>query len=68
MEYVVVLYPRTRDVFIDGDRVGPTNRILYVPRGQHRFDLGAPVDYRPPRQSANIVKTGPTTPAFVRFS
>jgi len=67
MEFVVVTYPRIRDVFIDGRRVGPTNRVLFVPRGRHLFDLGKPVNYRPPQQSVNVINTSPMTPAFVHF-
>ncbi len=47
MEYVVVYYPTARDVRIDGQIAGKTNRSLRVERGHHTFDLGDPQDYQP---------------------
>jgi hypothetical protein len=47
MEYVVVSYPANRDVRIDGQIAGKTNKTLRVERGHHIFDLGDPQDYQP---------------------
>jgi hypothetical protein len=47
MEYVVVSYPTDRDVRIDGQLAGKTNKTLRVERGHHTFDLGDPQDYKP---------------------
>jgi len=47
MEYVVVSYPTTRKVRIDGQDAGFTNDTLMVETGNHLFDLGDPRDYQP---------------------
>jgi hypothetical protein len=62
MEWVVVKYPRVRDVFIDGRRSGETNRLLVVAEGTHRFDLGMPPDYAPDRQIVTVTDTADGAP------
>jgi hypothetical protein len=47
MEYVVISYPTTRKVRIDGQDAGFTNDTLMVEAGHHLFDLGDPRDYLP---------------------
>lgn len=59
-EYVIVVYPRVRDVFIDGRRSGRTNQLLVVAAGGQKFSLGIPYDYQP---RSVTVAVGSTTPA-----
>ena len=47
MEYVVISYPTTRKVRIDGQDAGFTNDTLMVETGNHLFDLDDPRDYQP---------------------
>jgi hypothetical protein len=42
MEYVLISYPTTRNVRIDGQLAGKTNDTLMVERVHHMFDLGEP--------------------------
>ncbi|MGH8472316.1 MAG: hypothetical protein ACREVJ_07680 [Gammaproteobacteria bacterium] len=67
MEWVIVKYPRVRDVFIDGRRSGPANRMLIVREGKQTFHLGTPIDYRPPRRSVTVTGTSAADPAMVEF-
>ncbi len=68
MEYVLVIYARVRDVFVDGRRSGVTNRLLIVPRGTHEFSLGIPVDYRPPDQTLPVAGTNAASPLKIVFA
>jgi len=66
-EYVLVVFPRVRDVFIGGVRIGQTNVLLRLRRGQYTFDLGVPVTYRPVRKVASVVNTSAIRPKIVQF-
>jgi hypothetical protein len=65
MEYVVVRYPKVRDVRIDGQVAGKTNDTLIVEKGHHVFDLGEPLDYMPPSVEKNVQDTAPEAPLIV---
>lgn len=67
MEWVIVRYPRVRDVFIDGRRSGPTNRMLIVRAGTQTFDLGSPVDYTPQQQRIVVTNTTAAAPRLIDF-
>lgn len=67
MEWVIVRYPRIRDVFIDGRRSGPTNHLLIVREGTQTFHLGLPVDYRPQRQTVVVTGTSAANPQLIDF-
>ena len=67
-EYVIVLFPTVRDVFIDTHRIGPTNQVFRIRRGHHSFSLGNPVSYTPAMQVMNIVNTTMMRPAVVMFT
>lgn len=68
MEWVIVTYPRTRDVFIDTRRSGQTNRLLIVSEGTHEFHLGVPVDYRPRKRVVPVTDTTPDDPLKIAFA
>ncbi len=44
MEYVVVNFDETRDVYIDDQKNGETNKTVRVGAGTHTFRLGDPQD------------------------
>lgn len=67
MEWVIVNYPRVRDVFVDRRRSGPTNQILIVREGTQTFDLGTPVDYRPARRTVTVTGTSAADPEMIEF-
>jgi len=61
-EYVRVLYPEDRVVYMDGQPYGRTGQLLTVQRGTHVFDLGQPLDYRPPQQLVLVQDTSMDAP------
>lgn len=67
MEWIKVLYPQKRDVFVDGRRSGETGVKLIVARGRHRFDLGAPHDYSPGHRDVSVTGTSPLSPMLIEF-
>lgn len=68
MEWVKVVYPRTRDVFVDGRRSGQTNVVLIVARGTHRFGLGTPADYKPAKRDVKVAGTSALAPLEIEFT
>jgi hypothetical protein len=68
MEYVIARYPVERDVFIDWQVAGKTNRLLMVEKGHHRFDLGRPGDYTPDSYDLTVENTTELTPLILEFS
>jgi len=68
LEWVKVLYPRTRDVYIDDELCGETNVPLAVGQGTQQIDLGAPADYTPARRRVTVTGTSQTRPREVVFT
>ena len=68
MEYVIARYPVERDVFIDWQVAGKTNRLLMVEKGHHRFDLGRPGDYTTDSYDLTVENTTELTPLILEFS
>jgi len=67
MEYVQVLGPKERTVFIDGRPAGLTNTTLMVETGTHEFNLDQPVNYRPSSQLAMVTNTTSISPFLIKF-
>ncbi|MGH8593081.1 MAG: hypothetical protein ACREX9_12905 [Gammaproteobacteria bacterium] len=67
MEWVIVNYPRVRDVFVDGRRSGPTNLLLIVREGTQTVHLGTPVDYQPARRTLTVTGTSAADPEMIKF-
>jgi hypothetical protein len=72
MEWVIVNYPGTRDVFFSNalyknQRWGTTNRLLSMPTGQATIDLGMPVDYSPRKKTIVIAETSVEEPLEIEF-
>jgi len=65
MEHVVVTYPTTRKVRIDGQDAGFTNDTLMVEKGNHIFDLGEPQDYQPPSVERSVQNTTSVGPLII---
>lgn len=66
-EFIQVLYPASRDVFVDGELEGKTNETLRVERGTHTVNLGDPRDYAPKWRRPQVKNTSPIKPMEVRF-
>jgi len=65
MEYVVISYPTTRKVCIDGQDAGLTNETLMVETGNHIFDLGSPRDYQPRSVTKIVLSTTSIGPLII---
>ena len=46
-EYFRVNYTEQRDVFVDGVKMGRTNRRIEIGGGTYAINMGTPRDYRP---------------------
>lgn len=67
MEYVLVMFPTSRPVEIDGQPYGQTGDVLELRPGHHTFDLGNPPDYTPVFQNVLVAGTTPVQPLEVLF-
>jgi hypothetical protein len=67
-QYVIVSFPDNRTVFVDGTACGPTNQVMIVQRGTHRFDLGEPADYAPPSIERLVIGTSQDNPMRLAFT
>lgn len=67
MENVIIKYPETRTVFIDGEDSGMTNTVLRIEAGTHTFNLGEPKDYMPSFRRRKVTGTSPVKPMEVTF-
>lgn len=66
-EYFKVNYSEQRDVFVDGVKMGRTNRRIEIGAGTYAISMGAPGDYRPKWQLATIIDTFADEPLIVTF-
>jgi hypothetical protein len=67
MEHLLVHFPVSRAVLIDGEESGSTNAILRVEEGTHTVSLGDPLYYKPSSRTVNIKGTTPIKPREVTF-
>lgn len=66
-EYLVVLFPRQRQVLINGEFMGMTNKKLELEGGQYEVKLGAPQNFTPPKHDIDLVGTSSLMPMTVEF-
>ena len=66
-EYFLVKYPKQRDVFVDGSKMGRTNRTIEIGPGTYTVNLGEPKDYAPKWRRVQISDTYPDEPKIVAF-
>lgn len=67
IQWMIVHYPRLRDVFIDGMRAGITEDKLPVREGTQRVHLGSPIDYTPQKRKVTVTGTSEDAPKEVSF-
>lgn len=67
MEYIIVTYPQTRTVFIDGEENGETGERLRVEEGKHTVNLGDPRDYKPKWRRPTVTGTTTVHPMIIEF-
>jgi len=66
-QYVKVVFPDARSVFVDGHDAGSTNKEFQVEAGEHRFHLGEPRNYTPDVQVVTVNNTLPGQPRTITF-
>ena len=67
-EFVIVMYPRRRDVIVDGRTTAKTRETFILETGNHTFSLAGPNDYGPSSQSHLIEHTAANDPFVVVFT
>ena len=67
MEFIIVKFPETRSVLIDGEEGGFTNTTLRMEEGTHTFSLGGKQDYKPSTLTLKIQRTTMVKPMEVIF-
>ena len=69
MNWILVLYPRRRSVFLDGEFIGYTNRKLFVGEaGTYTVDLGDNKNYTPTEMTVRISRTTRRKPLELTFT
>lgn len=68
MEFVIVTYPTNRLAYIDGEKSGITNSVLFVDSGTHIFTLGPYSNYTPESQEIMVEGTTVFEPLEIIFS
>lgn len=69
MEYLVVRFPGSRPVLINGTINGRTNALLQLAAGTHTISLTPPMDFSPPGgHEVELRGTNPLDPRVVRFA
>ncbi|HWQ94086.1 MAG TPA: hypothetical protein VN418_01095 [Gammaproteobacteria bacterium] len=67
-EYVIVVFPTKRQVYIDDESNGHTNDKLRVDTGTHVFDLGTYANYAPESQTVLVEGTSSLEPMKIVFT
>ena len=67
-EYLVVLFPRSRRVMINGEFMGTTNKKLELENGVYEVTLGPPLNFTPEKCDVDLRNTSSLTPMIVEFT
>ncbi len=67
MEYVVVRFPGSRPVKIDGEFNGRTGELIELEAGTYTISLGAPPNFTPESQQVVLKGTSALNPKEVVF-
>jgi len=67
MEYLIVRFPESRNVWIDGVPQGRTDIVLELEAGTHDITLAPPHDFSPLGQTVLLQNTAPLDPCRVEF-
>jgi len=66
-EFLQVVFPRPRQVLINGEPMGNTNVLLELEGGEYTVTLTPPEDYTPPRHQINLRHTSALNPLVIEF-
>lgn len=67
MEYLVVHFPRSRRVKVDGEFHGRTEELIELEAGTHTVTLGPPPNFAPAKRTVVLKDTSPLSPCEVAF-
>ncbi|MHB8069891.1 MAG: hypothetical protein ACYDIC_18525 [Desulfobaccales bacterium] len=67
MEYMKVLFPKSRRVLLNGEPRGYTNELLELQGGKYKVSLEPPPDFTPPEQEIDLRNTSAMEPLEVKF-
>lgn len=67
MEYVKVLFPSSRAVFIDGSSSGESGELIRVGPGAHLVSLAEPFDFHPREQMVEVMESSASEPVIIKF-
>lgn len=67
-QYIKVIFPTRRKVWVDGNEAGLTNKVFRVETGHHTITLGqSKKNYTPERQDVILTGTTPTESLIIIF-
>ena len=66
-EFLKVSFPEPRDVLINGEINGITNKVLELDRGGYEVSLAPPPDFTPDQQKIYLRNTTILTPMEIEF-
>jgi len=67
MEYLLVRFPRSRRVIIDGEFNGRTNELIELEAGTYTVSLGPPPNFTPESRRVVLRNTSALEPKEVTF-
>lgn len=67
MEFLLVEYPRRRQVMIGGESVGYTNEVIELEGGPYTVKLSSPDNYAPTSRRVTLANTSELDPKVIRF-
>jgi len=67
-QYIKVLFPTRRKVWVDGNPAGFTNKVFQIDAGHHTITLwSSKKNFSPDAHEVNVIGTIPTKPLIVEF-
>jgi hypothetical protein len=67
MEFLLVHFPRSRRVIVDGEFNGRTGEIIELEAGTHVISLGPPLNFTPSERRIVLKDTDPVAPREINF-
>jgi hypothetical protein len=67
-EYLKVVFPHRREVWIDGEPAAWTQSVCQVDAGWYTVTLAPPVDFAPECYQVHLIGTLPSAPLIIEFT
>jgi PEGA domain len=67
MEFLVILFPRSRRVMVNGEFMGNTNVVLELEGGPYEVTLGPPKNFTPDKHDIYLRNTAALMPLIIEF-